>query len=286
MKKEKLSAASKSKLEAETKSNTELIDELIFMTSHSSVDDLDAEKVTAYLETLDERAPIDEPLGENEADAWKRVLERTAVADSLTDEVPRKKEHKSGVNHLHKIIGRTLLVAVIIVAVLYVVALANGINPVESVIKWTGDLIFFARNPSGELELPESNEADYYSLREALDANGMDRALCPKWIPQDYSFDGVNVKSTTRSSKVTAYYVADRGVLSIVIMSSSSEAGVNAMESEDTDYLPYEIESDIFYISTNISYIRAYAEINSFRIELYGTLSEDEVKLIIQSLYR
>lgn len=286
MKKEKLSAASKSKLEAETKSNTEMIDELIFMTSHSSVEDLDVDKVAAYLEMLDERAPIDEPLGENEADTWERVLERTAVADSLTDEVPRRAVRKRRVSHIGKIMRGVVVAAAIIIAFSCIAAFASGANPFETVVKVAGDLIFFARNPSGELELPEGSETEYKSLRKALDATGMEDAMCPSWIPKDYSVEMITAKKTSLSQKVTGSYSSDRGEIVITITRVLSDVSRGTIEVEKNGYEMMDQNGDMFYISDNVDMVQAYATIDSYEYYLIGNIDRYELKTIIQSLYR
>ena len=286
MKKEKLSAASKSKLEAETKSNTELIDELIFMTSHSSVDDLDAEKVAAYLETLDERAPIDEPLGENEADAWERVLEKTEVGNTISDKLPEQDERRHRARRTGKILHSALLAAAFALVLSCVVAFAAGINPFETVVKVAGDLIFFARNPSGELELPEGTESEYRSLREALDANGMEDALCPSWIPKDCSLNDIQIKKTVNAIKCSAMYSSELKEITVIISYNGSEANAGAVEGDELGYEEYVVGNDTFFITSNIEYVRANANIDKYQYRVRGNINKEEMRNIIQSLYR
>jgi hypothetical protein len=286
VKKEKLSAASKSKLEAETKSNTELIDELIFMTSHSSVDDLDAEKVAAYLETLDERASIDEPLGENEADAWERVLEKTEVGNAISDKLPEQDEQRHRARRTGKILHSVLLAAAFALVLSCVVAFAAGVNPFETVVKVAGDLIFFARNPSGELELPESTETEYRSLREALNDNGMTEAMSPSWIPKDYSLDNITVKSTGQMCKVSALFSANNGNIAIIISNASSASGINAVESEEQQFDDYEVHGESFSISKNNTLMQSVATIGPYDYRIAGNISLEELEIIIQSLFR
>lgn len=286
MKKEKLSAASKSKLEAETKSNTELIDELIFMTSHSSVDDLDAEKVTAYLETLDERAPIDEPLGENEADAWERVLEKTEVGNTISDKLPEQDERRHRSRRTGKILHSALLAAAFALVLSCVVAFAAGVNPFETVVKVAGDLIFFARNPSGELELPEGTEAEYRSLREALDANGMEDALCPKWIPKGYALQNTNVKRTQRVVKVSALYMFNESEFSIMISNNQTDIGTLIVEADSSGYEEYVFNDSTFYLTDNLGVVQATGNFGLYNYTIVGNIGINDMKNIIQSLLR
>lgn len=286
MKTEKLSAASKSKLEAETKSNTELIDELIFMTSHSSVEDLDVDKVAAYLETLDERAPIDEPLGENEADAWERVLEKTEVGNTISDKLPEQDERRHRSRRTGKILHSVLLAAAFALVLSCVVAFAAGVNPFETVVKVAGDLIFFARNPSGELELPEGTNAKYRSLREALDANGMEDAMCPKWIPKGYALVFVNAQKTDRLTKISALYTSNQNEITISVIQNESSANARAVEANDDNWIEYKCGKDIYYISPNLGVREIYANIENRSYLIAGCFTEDEAKVIIQSLYR
>ena len=293
MKKEKLSAASKSKLEAETKSNTELIDELIFMTSHSSVDDLDAEKVAAYLGTLDERAPIDVPLGENEADAWERVLEKTEVGNTISDKLPEQDERRRRSRRTGKILHSALLAAAFALVLSCVVAFAAGVNPFETVVKVAGDLIFFARNPSGELELPEGAQSNYRTIPEALQQNNIMDAMYPSWVPSDYHIDNINVKVTTFSVKLSAFFLSERGDMAIVISKDLSNSGGNTIEIngvEDENYLLnesilFKVNNDCFYLTHNMDINQITGTVGSYSYSVWGKIDEQEAKRVIQSLY-
>ena len=286
MKKQNPSAASKYFKEAESKSNTELIDEIFLMTNQSSVDELDTDKVTAYLEMLDERAPIEEPLGIDEAEAWKRVLEQVEEIDPVSESSPNSPDRKIRSHRTHRVILRTLSAAVILIMALCIVAFASGVNPFETVVKWTGDLIFFARNPSGELELPEGTEAEYRSLREALDENGMEDAMCPSWIPKDYALDNIKVKQTSQQGKITAFYSSERGNIAIIITIAYSERGRNVLESEESQYDDFIVGGDVFSISSNNELIESFASIEVFDYCIAGNITLEELKTIIQSLYR
>jgi len=285
VKKQKLSAASNPYQEAETKSNTELIDELIFMTSHSSVDDLDTDKVTAYLKTLDERAPIDEPLGGDQAEAWKRVLEKVDLVESLDEIDSEDSEPSAKAGRSHRIAKRVVTIAAAVVVLLSLATMALGINPIETVVKAVGDLIFFARNPSGELELPEGTNAEYRSLREALDANGMEDAMCPKWIPKGYALNRTIIKKTDHFVRVSAFYVSNQDELTVLVSNSEAEAYSRAVETSIEQNREFFYGNDTFYLSDNFGVQQLYARIGEYSYLIIGVYNEDEAQLIIQSLY-
>jgi hypothetical protein len=154
------------------------------------------------------------------------------------------------------------------------------------VVKVAGDLIFFARNPSGELELPEGTESEYRSLREALDANGMEDALCPSWIPKGYALQRLNVKRTERLVRVSALYVSDQNELTITISRSESGSVASAMETNGTSYTEFEHNNNVFYISDNVGVYQVYSIISNCSYLFVGMNSEGETELIIQSMYR
>jgi hypothetical protein len=153
-------------------------------------------------------------------------------------------------------------------------------------VKWTGDLLFISRNPSGELELPEGSESEYRSLREALDQNGAEDALCPNWIPSDYAIDSIFCQTTQYMNRYYAMYISNRGELSIMVTKYESDSGYHMIEIEENGYEEYNVEGMIFIISSNYNIIQAEGSLGSYKYSFLGSIEEDEMRSIIQSLFR
>lgn len=281
----KQNPASEPSTEAKQKSNTELLNEISFILEHSSAEDMDLDTVLNNLDILDERAPIE--IEEIPGDSWESIY-----ADYQRRQKEKKEdreaadESKKGLRKPRRVLLRTLYAAVLIVLLLFAVAKASGFDPIQSVVKWTGDLLFISRNPSGELELPEGSESEYRSLREALDQNGAEDALCPSWIPSDYALEQVSVLSTRRMTKLLAGYSSDRGELSIIISTGhSTEQTSNVVETDNKEIEEYIFNHDFFYLSSNMNYNGFHADIGEYRYSVIGNVSTEELKSIIQSLY-
>ena len=282
----KQNPASEPSTEAKQKSNTELLNEISFILEHSSAEDMDLDTVLNNLDILDERAPIE--VGEIPGDSWE-----TIYADYQRRQEEKKEdretadESKKGLRKPRRVLLRTLYAAVLIVLLLFAVAKASGFDPIQSVVKWTGDLLFISRNPSGELELPEGSESEYRSLREALDQNGAEDALCPSWIPSDYEIESINVKQSARLLKITAFYFSDdNGKITAIITKGFSNEMLEVAEADDDGYYDFEYKGIIFEISHNIDLTQANASIGDYRYSIAGTIAKEEMESIIRSLFR
>ena len=165
-------------------------------------------------------------------------------------------------------------------------AKASGFDPIQSVVKWTGDLLFITRNPGGELELPEGTESEYHSLREALDQNGMEDALCPSWIPSDYNLHNISVKRSSRALKITAFYSSELGSITTIVTNGFAVETIETIEIDESGETKYEYEGCIFDLTHNFDYLQANASIGEYRYTIIGTIQKEEMESIIQSLFR
>lgn len=272
--------------EENQKSNTELLNEVNSILSNSSIIDVDMDTVKRNLAILDERNPIE--LTDDREETWQAIManHRAYLASKQTTEPENTADR---VTVREKRPRRKLLVAVYAVVgvllTLIVGSYAAGVDPFQSVAKWTGDRLFVATNPSGELELPKNTVSEYRSLREALDQNGAEDAMCPSWVPKDYAIDSIDFACTQRISKYTAVFYSERGELGIVVLTGYSTT-TNSVETELSGYREYMVNGDIYYLSENTDYLQAYGEIGSYRYSVVGNLKEEELEAIIQSLYR
>jgi len=282
----KQNPASEPSTEAKQKSNTELLNEISFILEHSSVEDMDLDTVLNNLDILDERAPIE--VGEIPGDSWETIYaDYQRRQEEKEEDRETADESKKGLRKPRRVLLRTLYAAVLIVLLLFAVAKASGFDPIQSVVKWTGDLLFISRNPSGELELPEGAESEYRSLREALDQNGAEDALCPSWIPSDYEIYRISVKRSARLIKIAAFYSSKSdGSITVMISKGFSNEILEITEADENGYDDYRLNGILFEITHNNDLTQANSSIGDYRYSFVGTINMEEMKSIIQSLFR
>ena len=287
MEKQKNYTASESSSEANQKSNTELLNEISFILEHSHADDMDLDTVFKNLDILDARATIN--VDDVPRDSWEslsaeyQARKEKAAAEKMA--LARNKPARKNIRR-RRILARTLYAAILIIISLFVLANASGVISIQSIVKQVGDKLFIAHNPSGELELPEGTESEYRSLREALDQNGMEDALCPSWIPKDYVIEDVIVMSTSRRTVISAIYSSNKGEMSVVITKAYSDETVNTIETEENGIKEVTLNGLVFYISKNLNVMQATGQDDIFSYSFVGNVAEDEIERIIQSLYR
>lgn len=272
------------------KTNTELMDEIVFMLENSSDEELDVNALEAKLALLDERAPIEESYDPDAS--WNALIEKypfmaaseeknaaEAPAEPAEPRQPEKKK-KGRITVL-----RTLEVAVIAAALLVLFANASGHNPIETITKWTGDIFSITANTGGSLTLPENVEGEYRSLREALDENGAQDALCPTWIPKGFALESVEVTGETRQKVFWAVYSCADKEITVSISTQISQNVSSWLETEEHTYIKYRINEDTFHIFANANYIRAFCSRDGYNYTVWGHIAQEELLSIVDSLY-
>lgn len=265
-------------------SNTMLlseIDELL-----SSGEAMDTDKIEQYLALLQERAPVMEDY--DPAAGWDRLKDEHPLL--FEEQAVNTSEAGPEVKHLPKPkrskLVRLLHVAEIAIAALFcimVAANAFGFNPIQAFFKWADDVIQIYNNPSGIMKLPADDPSEYHSLEEALEADGVDSKYCPNWIPKDFHLVYVSARQADDFMKYSAIYESNHGELTIRVVQFLPSAWSAAEEKEEGGYL-YLHSGLEYYILSNYDITKASWTIGEYSYTISGQISEDELKLIIDSI--
>lgn len=251
----------------DAKSNQELLAELDAYILAVDEKDLDSRIVDAYLDKLQERAPIE---------AGDEAAARAKLPWHVE---PTKKAHKK-----HRVL-RVCSVAAAIVLLLCVVAGALGYNPFLYVWNWTEETILYRFNPSGDLVVPEELESEYRTVQEALDKLGFDIAAAPTWIPSDCALYNVTVRADENLIRLTAFYKSDSRSFRLQIsQTDSNDTSIQGEKIEDE--FSYESNGTTYLIHVNTDSIKAMWQNNSYLCTIYGELSQKELTHIIDSISR
>ena len=255
----------------EEKTNLQLLDELDAYISSAGENGLDGEVVRAYLDKLQERAPVE--LGDEEA--IRRTLPLQGLGNGAEPASRRSRRRK---------VGRALVILAAALILALVAGAALGHRPLQTAVQWLQEVTYARMNPSGSLSLPEGVEAEYTSLQDALDQNGVDVAI-PTWIPSEYAFEYATVREYNEQTRIVGFYTSSKHItLRIQITSSNASYGTYMEEKlQDTDEL-YEYNGRQYSIVENSLNSRISWEIGEYICEISGELARTELIQMVKSI--
>ena len=262
------------------KTDKELMDEIIFALENSSVEELDTAAIQAKLSILEERDPATEKFDPEKG--WEAFIAAHPFEAKTDSAKAQPVKRKKGI----VTVLRVFEVAVVLAAAMILFSGAAGQTPVQTFTKWTTDLFSVVANPGGELELPEGSDSEYRSLREALDKNGAQDALCPTWIPEGFALDEIEVDSSNRKNIFTGCYVFEEKEIIVSISLHNPNWEANILETTEDTYVEQAINGDTYYILSNVKYAMAFCTRDGYAYNIRCESTEEDLFLIIDSLYR
>lgn len=270
------------------KSNIQLLDEIEELLNVSA-EEMDTDRIEAYLSILQERAPVTEDY-DPEAQWTKLEAEHPLIFEeepSPCAAYPADAEPVAKCEHHGNRLFHFLRAAGISVAAVFcfvVTASALGFPPAQAVLHWAEGVIQVYTNPSGQMELPDDDPSEYHSLGEALEANGIDASGLPTWVPRDYSILSVTAKSSDGVTKCSAVYESDRGNVAIRVIDHMMPFSVETKERNTTGSIYINNETE-YYIAADDGLIKAGWHHGNISYVISGQISEDEIKEMINSIH-
>lgn len=264
--------------DVEQRSSQELLQEIEQILATNSSADMDTDKLAAYLDILQKRAPVME---DYDAKAeWEKTKARHPL---LFAPEPSKRSKKADTRKWFRSV-RTVEIAVAVVLCLMITANAFGYNPIRQFLDWADGIIRVYSNPSGKMELPPEDPNEYHSLAEALEAYDINPDFCPTWIPEDYSIEIISVHDSNRLLRISGIYAGERGELMIrITFHRDSKYWANAVEREDGGQ-PRKINNREFFVVTNANRSKiGWTQGNCF-YEINGLLTEKEIEEMLKSI--
>ena len=180
--------AQEMKMRLREKPLSELMEELEQMSSISEYD-CDIDLICAYLDVLEEKAPV-LPKGYDPAAEYEKFKENhSELFDVPAAPLPEKAP--AGKSRFIRL-KQTLVTFAALFCVVVFVADASGAGVLDRLIEW-GSETFPLRPASGVMELEVAEENGFKSLAEALEYYGVENPAIPSWIPSRYSIDKVTI---------------------------------------------------------------------------------------------
>ena len=198
---EEMRGVSQSKGHLHDKSAEELLTELEAKLDSMTDQTYDEDLVDAYLEALDEKAPL--PKQFDVESSWNQFRSKHSILFDADDILPNPK-HSRSFSHkfrFRKAIPQLVAAAAIVGVLGMFGAQAAGIDVFGALGRWTEETFHFVApkasaaptyhtvsNGDGFYELEQ-----YSTLQDAFDAYSISDPLAPSWIPEGYTLDYVEV---------------------------------------------------------------------------------------------
>ncbi len=270
--------AQEMKMRLREKPLSELMEELEQMSSISEYD-CDIDLICAYLDVLEEKAPV-LPKGYDPAAEYEKFKENhSELFDVLAAPLPEKAP--AGKSRFIRL-KQTLVTFAALFCVVIFVADASGAGVLDRLIEW-GSETFSLRPASGVMELEVAGENGFHSLQEALEFYEVTEPAIPTWIPGKYSIDKVVVLESGDSDIVSGRYVADDDTffIRVIIGNNKTFTFEEDYTEEHTIYTTGEVA---FICSTNFEEKRVVWTVGDYMYSINGAIAEDELQKMLDSI--
>lgn len=177
---------------------------------------------------------------------------------------------------------RSLTAAAAVVAILIcgsITAKAFGVNIWKVVVQWTQETFRLGEWDDSKA----NNNLPYASLQEALKKQNVSVSLVPNWFPDGYELVDIVVEYSPLQTVYKAIYTNGKQTLIITVQDYLdnepfySEQGTGLEE----EYIVAGIK---YYLFENNNQVQAVWIIDSFECHIWGELSIDNLKLMIDSI--
>lgn len=169
----------------------------------------------------------------------------------------------------------------------------------EEEMEWILDSLYYyyptyeedLQSREGERLYPIDNcaEAEYGSLREALDTFRVHMPLTPSWFPEDIGRFDVIGKITPRGMDVFAFSRSEaessRGTMNIIYSEFGEDGPGFVIEKDENPTIAYKNRGITHYIMTDQGYCTATWIRENIQCIISGFVSIEEMKQIIDSIY-
>lgn len=264
--------------------------------------EIDVEALDALLEQMEAVSPLPASLSTDPEEGLERFRRRyasvieaeSAGAETETEtgtgtgtEVPAAPEKR----HSKKPFAKMLpLAAVLILLLGTVTAQAFGVDVFAVIARWTSEIFRLdgGSTPYAMVTirpLEEGEETTYESLEEAMEAFGIDAPLVPKEIPE--GFELVDVRAANRESGLLIYanYESSAGRFHIRYREAAAQE-FNTLEKENSAVNSYFRSGIKHQLTSDLGRQKAAWRNGDFECQLFGDISEQEMKATIESIYQ
>ena len=244
-------------------SPSEIVEEMenIFLDNNS--DDMDVDRLVAYLDHLDQVAPV-----EVHVDSCQQFLEKHAATFGAHADAKSPRRAKT-------IMHRAMLAAAVLCVLIGACSIAYaGYTPFA---QWEDETSSFSNSPEGE----------YVLLQDALDAYGVKEKLVPRWLPHGYMISEVQVFEAEMENTFFALYESTESpddMLTITVRENLLSDAQTVYEKDDTAIDEIIVGSTTYYIGQNNKNITIVWTQGAYECCISGIIEEEDIFKIIDSI--
>ena len=194
----------------------------------------------------------------------------------------------------HPLKKRRLLRAAAVAAIITFLFLAStitasafGFDLWGAVAKWTKDTFGFSSFTPKET-MPDasasSDETQSESFQKTLDEYGVTALIAPSWFPDGYLLENIEVTETPVRTTINAVYTKADDEISITVI-LLTEPLTRIYEKDENEVIVYTVNGIDHYIMMNLGRTNVAWTINYYECSITCSLSVDETKKVINSIY-
>ena len=235
----------------------------------------DAALICAYLDALDQKAPMPDMQSTDEAWAeFQKKFEGASLAVSA--------HSPKGPARFRRWL-RTGLVAAVAVVCLFgamIVAQAAGIDVFGAVARWTEETFHFS--VSGE-----AGTEWFSDYRDELSAAELSEEYLPTWIPEGYEVTELQIRKLNRRTEAYILYNGDDDVTFDLLLSIYDDPETmehRVFEKDDTPVQTIQAGEKVAYLFENLGLQIAACQYQNATYSLAGNLSNDVFEKIFASI--
>lgn len=179
-----------------------------------------------------------------------------------------------------------ILVAALIACLLggMVVAQAAGVDVFGAIARWTDETFRFVSAGSDDTIGSGTDQGDIGQLQSVLQVLGMD-GMFPTWHPDGFIPGELEVTDLNISvSAHMDFFGGDRTYAVAIQHFTQPTDNTGTFEKDDTPVEEYDHNGQTFYILSNLDSLTATTFDGEFMTMIYGTLTREEIKAIIDSI--
>lgn len=267
------------------KSLEELYDELAALNDRVADGDVDLDLIDAYLDAINTKESL--PFSNlDPEESFATFSEKHALLfDENTTTAPKISRH---IHSLPRKIAIAILAAILGCSA---IASANGFDIFGAVAQWTKDFFSFeigATTESSSGQSPQDFNSEYASVQEALNELAIQEAIVPTWLPDGFRLEAIETSVMQNSTKIRATFKGDddrKFRFTIRHFSTVEDASKADIEKNEDNVEAYTVDGIPHYILSNTENKKVTWLNNSTLSIISGDLSEEELKIMINSIY-
>ena len=268
-------------------SKDDLLDDLSDWLSNVDGTHFDQDYLNALLSALDEIAPTEDTFSPESSltafhQRFEPVFEREESSPATQPVSPHSRRS-----------FRTLIQMVAIITVMLfsmVTAQAFGFDIFGAIARWTSSTFHFSTEETtfatiGKYPVAEGEQKSYDSLQAALDDFNISGEVAPTWIPERFELQAVTASVSSNRLCLKSDYIAPDNSFIFIRYKSYVSSRQTEIEKDLKQANLYHLNGLEYYLISDKSLEKAIWINGQLECLIYGTISHQELKEIINSIY-